>query len=239
MEAIVFETEIISIIQRTGNVKSFRMKRPEEAQFTAGQYFLLTIDVNGEQKFKPFSFSSSPEEVGYIEFTKRITESEFSRALDGMAAGEKVHIKMPFGAFILENESQKTVFLSGGIGITPIRSICGCIADKQLSSDIVLLYGNDTEEDIVFKDDFDQMQEENSGIRVIYTLTAPDVCPEKGVCRKGYIDGCMIKEEIPDYSERTFYLCGPPGMVKCLQDILRDDLNLPEDRIIVERFAGY
>ena len=79
-------------------------------------------------------------------------------------------------------------FLSGGIGITPILSMCKFATDKGLATDMVLLYGNNKQEDIIFRDDFDQMQKENQHLRVVYTLTSADIDKAKWAGRTGYID---------------------------------------------------
>jgi len=234
-----FETEVIEVAQRAKDVKSFRFKRSEEADFTAGQYFMLFIDVNGEEKCKPFSFSSSPTEKEYIEFTKKLTGSDFSNALDKMKKGDKVRIKMPFGSFTLDTaKDEKVAFLSGGIGITPIKSMCKYATDLCLTEDIVLLYGNNSIDEIVFKDDLDVMQQANPNLKVVYTLTCVDAKEEwKGCC--GFIDKVMIEKEMPDFKERIFYVCGSPYMVKCMVASLKDELKITDDRIVVEHFLGY
>ena len=95
------------------------------------------------------------------------------------------------------------------------------------------------EEDIIFRQDFDEMQKANKNIKVVYTLTAADIDKGKWPGRSGYIDDKMIKEEIPDYKERVFYLCGPPKMVEVLTDILENKLAVGKDKIKAENFTGY
>ena len=234
-----FAAEILEIIQRTPNVKSFRFKTEDDVTFKAGQYFLLTIKVDGEDKTKPFSFSNSPTEKGYIEFTKRITDSDFSSVLNGLKVGDKARIKMPYGSFTFEDEHEKIAFLSGGIGITPVRSMCKFAYDMGMSNHIMLLYGNNCAGDIVFKDDFDLMRDKDPNFHVIYILKQFEEDLKIQGCKIGFINDTMIKEVIPDFDERVFYICGPPEMVGCLTAILRDSLNLPDSRIRTEKFAGY
>lgn len=236
---IVFDTEVLEIIQRTHNVKSFRFKLTGNVDFKPGQFFFVTIKVEDIEKAKHFSFSNSPTEKGFLEFTKRITESPFSKALDELKVSDWARLKMPYGSFTFEGEFPKIAFLSGGIGITPIRSMCKFAADKGLPTDIVLLYGNDREEDIIFREDFDSMQRVNKNIRIVYTLTSPDVDKQIWPGRIGYIDSKMIKEQMPDFLERVFYICGPPKMVEGLTNILKDRLNVQEDKIKIENFVGY
>ena len=236
---IEFDTEVLEVIQRTHNVKSFRFKTNPNADFEAGQFFFVTINIRGDERTKHFSFSNSPTEKGYIEFTKRITESDFSRALDGLKPGNRAKLKMPGGNFTLRDEHEKIAFLSGGIGITPIRSMCKFVTDMKLSTDIVLLYGNDKEEDIIFRQDLDSMHASNENIHVVYTLTSPEIKKDTWRGRTGLINEDMIKEEISDFKERVFYICGPPNMVKNLTDVLKNKLSIGEGMIRRENFAGY
>ena len=236
---IDFETEVLNIIQRTHNVKSFRFRIEKDVDFKPGQFFFVTIKIDGVERTKHFSFSNSPTEKGYVEFTKRITDSEFSHALERSKVGDWARLKMPYGSFTFGGEYEKIAFLSGGIGITPIRSICKFATDSILPTDIVLLYGNDREEDIIFRQDLDNMHSVNKNLRIVYTLTSGDIDRKIWKGRTGYIDDTMIKEEIPDYRERIFYICGPPRMVESLIDILKNRLNIEENRIKRENFVGY
>ncbi|MBD3425679.1 MAG: hypothetical protein GF409_00450 [Candidatus Omnitrophica bacterium] len=232
------QTNLTEVIDRAPGVKSFRFGIDKRIEFKAGQYFFVKIDVGGAGMEKPFSFSNSPTEEGYAEFTKRLTGSDFSKALDRMKPGARASLRMPYGKFTLE-EDRKIAFLSGGIGITPVRSMAKYATDSKLPTEMVLIYGNNTEEDIIFREDLDRMAEVNDKFQVVYTLTAPDVCPVSEQCRRGLIDAEMIKEEIPDYTQRVFYICGPPGMLKGLRKVLCEDLALGEDTIRTEQFSGY
>jgi glycine betaine catabolism B len=236
---IIFETEVIEVIDRAPGVKSFRFKTDERLSFKPGQFFFVGIMINGAEKTKHFSFSNSPTEAGYIEFTKRLTGSEFSNALNNLKPGNWAKIKAPLGDFTYEGNPHKAAFLSGGIGITPIRSICKFITDKNIGSDIVLLYGNNTESDIIFRQDLDQIARAHENMKIVYTLTSSNADEDDWQGRRGYIDKAMISEEIPDYNERTFYMCGPPKMVEALKDILSKDMKIRSDRIITENFTGY
>jgi len=238
MRMYELETKIIEIIQRTKSVKSFRFAVDERVLFKPGQYVLVSIDVAGEKQTKPLSISNSPTEKGYIEVTKRITDSDYSKVLNGAKPGDTVFIKFPFGKFTFEGEHKKIALLSGGIGITPFRSICKFATEKKLNTDIFLFYGNNTLDDIVFHDELEDMEKNNTNLHITYTLSQVDVCPSDSF-KKGYIDKCMIEKTMPDYSERTFYVCGPPGMVSSLTDILKKELGISEDQVIVEKFMGY
>lgn len=228
-----FETEVRKIIQMTKDVKSFRFDRPQDFAFKAGQWMYVNIKVDGTSKLHHFTISASPTE-DYLEFTKKITDHPYSQALDKMKGGEWAKINGPYGDFTYSGENIKLGFLTGGIGITPMRSILRFIADKNLDTDIRMLYSNKTSGDIVFKDELDKIASEHKNIKIDHVLTRePDW---EGL--KGHVDAKMIKEQIPDYTERTFYICGPPAMNEALSKALLE-LKVAEKQIKLEDFTGY
>ena len=232
---VELEVEIKEIIQRTYNIKSFRLEVDNGIDFKAGQFMQVSLKTDPELK-RYLSISNSPSEKGYLEFTKKITESDFSKALNNFKPGDSVIIQYPFGNFTLKDEHAKIAFLSGGIGITPIRSICKFVVDKNIGTDMVLIYANRTINDIAFREDFDQMQKQYPKVRVVHVLSEPS---GGLISRAGRVNSQVIKEDIPDYLERRFYLCGPPAMVEAMKKILTDELSLPGENIITENFAGY
>lgn len=237
--ADIAELKIKEVIKRTYNVKSVRVEVDKWVDFKAGQFLCVTL--NTEKGCKRYlSISSSPTEKGYIEFTKKLTDSDFSKILDGLKPGDKLKIQYPLGKFTLEDNVRDTkgkiAFLSGGIGITPIRSICKYVVDKNLGTDITLLYANRAARDIVFKEDFESMQKQYHKLKVIHVLC--EASPGFD-CVVGLINAKIIRENISDYAQRKFYLCGPPQMVEAMKKILTEELNLPNGNIITENFTGY
>ena len=230
-----FETEVIETIKRTPDVKSIQFSRPSSFEYEAGQFMFIILRNEDKELKKHFTISSSPTEKNFIELTKKLTGHQFSNLLDELNIGDKVTIDGPYGKFIFDNEIIKIGMLSGGIGITPLRSICRYVTDLQLKTNIILLYGNNSKEDITYKQEFDQMQQENNNLKVVHTLINP---PSDWDGHTGYIDAKMVLKEIPDYARRVFYTCGPPTMVKSMKKIL-EDLNLTQEQIKTENFSGY
>jgi ferredoxin-NADP reductase len=226
------EVRVKEVIQRNYNVKSVRLDL-KETQFLAGQF--MQVEISGIKRY--LSISSSPTEKCYLEFTKKITESDFSRALQLLKSGDSVRIKYPMGKFTLEdNPSQRIAFLSGGIGITPIRSIVRCVVDKNSGEDIILVYANRSIKDIVFKDDLNAMQRAYAKLRVAHVLCEADPGFK---CTKGMINAQVIRDEVADYPERRFFLCGPPQMVEAMRRILGEELKVSQSNIVTENFQGY
>jgi glycine betaine catabolism B len=228
-----FETNVIEVIQRTPDVKSVRFKKPLEFDYLPGQYVVLILGDGPNQMKKPFTLSSSPTE-DFLEITKKLTGHPFSNALAELKPGDKVSINGPYGIFTFQEECNNIGMLSGGIGITPLRSMIKYSIDKNISANIVLLYSNSNETDIAFREELELVQKEHPKIKVINTITRPG--PDwKGVT--GRINAEMVKKYIPDYMGCTFFTCGPAKMVESMVSLLRE-LEVPEKQIKREIFPG-
>lgn len=230
-----FQANVSEIIQRSEHVKSFRFKRPENFDYKAGQYIVVTLDINGKSVSKPFSLSSSPTEKDHLEFTKKLTGHEFSNALDSMKAGHAFDINGPFGKMTYEGQYGKIALLSGGIGVTPMRSICRYCTDMAVDTDVVLICSDRSEKDMVFWKELTEMIRHNPHLRVFQTLTRAS---ESWTGCRERINESLIRKELPDYATREFYVCGPPSMVESLMEVLHS-LGVPDVMIKKESLIGY
>ncbi|MDD1753165.1 MAG: FAD-dependent oxidoreductase [Methanotrichaceae archaeon] len=234
VEGAQFEADILQILQRTRDVKSIRLRKPEGFDYFPGQWISVTLANENEQKTKPLSLSSSPTE-DFLEITKRLTGHDFSNALEALKVGDKILFEGPFGNLTFQGDYSKICMLSGGIGITPLRSMIRYSIDKGLKTDIVLIYSNRHEDSIAFEDDFKKMHTLNPSFKMIITITKPS--PSwKGLT--GRINRKMIEETVPDYENRIFYTCGPKPMVDAMRKIL-SEIGLTEEQVKYEYFTGY
>jgi ferredoxin-NADP reductase len=236
--AVEKELKIIDVIRRRGNAKSFRMLNEDAISFKAGQYLILTADIEGERQKKAFSLSSSPADSSFVEFTKRITGSSFSRYLDRLEPGDIVKVQMPLGNFTFKSNGERAAFLAAGIGITPFRSILAYLCDTGAREDIIMLYGASSEKDIIFKEELDLMAVRSGGIKIVYCITSDNAELADNKSEAGYIDRKMLTKNIKDLKSRRIYICGPPGMVGAVTRVL-EDLSVPSDMIETEKFRGY
>jgi glycine betaine catabolism B len=230
-----FETEITEIIPRTSDVSSFRFQRPAELTYKPGQFFFVTIRKGTEELTHHFSFSSSPTDQEYFEFTKKFTDHEYSMALKASKVGDWARIDAPYGQFIFEGEYPKVALLAGGIGVTPFISIIKNATERHLGSKITLFYGCRTEADIAFKDELESMQKENNNLKMVCIVNQPTT---QWTGETGVITADMIKKAMPDYNENVFYTCGPPPMVKAMETII-ESLGLKKTQMKQEYFTGY
>lgn len=251
-----FETKLSEVIRTTADVKTFRFDVSEhnDVRYQAGQFCFVTIKINGREAVHHFTISSSPTETlryGYIEITKRITASEYSQTLDAMKPGAWVRLRGAEGDFVLPRRQRYLAFLSGGIGITPLRSMLRFVADRKLPYDIVLVYGTNSLDNCAFRDELDSIAASNGVkpasnskipakpciVRVEYVLSGPDF-PHGWQGKRGFITSELVTELIPDYSRRTFYVSGPQRMVLSLEDQLAQ-AKIPAKQIKRDYFPGY
>jgi ferredoxin-NADP reductase len=148
-----------------------------------------------------------------------------------------------------EDYSKPAIFLSGGIGVTPFRSMIKYATDKQLPIKIIMFDSNRDEKNILYKKEFDACANSNKNLRIIYTISEEERGQEreqisssnKWEGERGRIDEAMLTKYLTDddIKNSIFYTCGPPGMLKAMQKLLQDELHIPKERIKIEEFTGY
>jgi ferredoxin-NADP reductase len=229
------ETTIQSVIVRTPNVMSLRFPRPEGLNYKPGQFFFITLQGEGKEVKRHFSFSSSPTQAEFIEFTKKLSESDFSESLRKAKTGDWARIDAPYGTFTFEGENPNITLLGGGIGITPFISMCQYATDKALDCKITLFYACRTSGEIVFRREFEELATKNHNLKIHFIVSQPEQ-DWKGAT--GRINAEMIQKELPNFKENIFFSCGPPPMVKSMQELVAS-LGLPKEQFKQEYFSGY
>ena len=175
-----------------------------------------------------------------MELTTRLTGSDFKNALDALPLGAEAEIRGPFGRFVFKYDVPKIAFLTGGVGITPIRSMLRYLADTEGAGrtegqELVLFYGSMTEDGIVYKDELDEFARTIPGLRAVHVITNPT---ENWTGHSGFIDASVLQAELDDPSAWTYYIVGPPPMVDAMLKLM-ERLEIPSDQTLIESFAGY
>ena len=214
-------------------------------QYMAGQYAYFDIGaVHKDPKgpIRHFTIASSPTE-NFILMTTRIRDSPYKKRLAALEVGVKVKVKGPEGKFILhEDHNKPAIFLSGGIGVTPFRSMIKYATDKQLHLKIIMFDSNRNKQNILFKNEFDECLRVNKNLKIIYTIS--DEQDQSGTeswkGEKGRIDKAMLTKHLQNNEllNSIFYICGPPAMTNAMQMLL-NELQIQKDQIRVEEFTGY
>ncbi|MBI2105692.1 FAD-dependent oxidoreductase [Candidatus Woesearchaeota archaeon] len=222
--------KILEIKKPADFTKSFVLQKPKNFNYEPGQhgYIELSLD-NG----KPFSFVSSPHE-NILEFATIIrNQSKWKQELDRKKVGDKLILSGPYGQFKYEDSENDIVFIAGGIGITPFMGILRYIAHKKLSTKVILLYSNKSENRTAFKNELDLISEKNQNIKIIYTMTEQEDFDGE----KGRINQDFIREHVKNPEKKIWYVAGPPIMVKEINELLKKEFLIK--KIKLDSFGGY
>jgi glycine betaine catabolism B len=243
------------------DIMSFKFSRQNEQQggsnsdnrtyldYTAGQFAFFDIGgVNNDPKgpIRHFTIASSPTE-DFIMISTRTRDTPYKKRLSSLEGRAKVKVRGPEGKFVLHDDRSKpAVFLSGGIGVTPFRSMIKYATDEQLPVKINMFDSNRDHANILFKNEFDECLKTNKNLKIIYTITATEEnmqAPSSGSWKgeRGIINKTMLTKYLTtsELDNSVFYICGPPGMLKAMQKLLEEDLHIPKERMRIEEFTGY
>lgn len=225
-------------IARTSTVVSFRFIIEEKIDFEPGQFLKVMFDqqmINNKNLNKYLSISSSPLK-NYIEVTKRLSESDFSKGLNALKPGDRVMFQGPMGNCVFKDEYAKIGFLVGGIGITPVISIIEYIVEKRINTEIILMYSNRHHAEIAFRQELDNWKKNNGSLNIIYTLT--DCLPEDNICIHGQIDKTLMLQNVKDIKSRRMFIYGPPVMVEAMKKVC-NEVGCVKELTLSENFVGY
>lgn len=233
-----FRASFIERIERTPSVSSFRFRADAPVAFVPGQFAQLCFDEKDKANRslnKYLSFSCAPGK-DYLEFTKRLSGSDFSKCLLALKKDDRVWLKGPMGHVTLSEGTGKAGFLVGGIGITPVISMLEHLSAQRQDPDIVFLYANMNDNDIAFLDELKGFERTLARLRLVHIVVNRILGDEKVFT--GLIDKQFVLKQIPDYKERTLYIFGPPAMVKAMETIC-NDLGCAPEKVKAENFVGY
>lgn len=229
-------------IKLSPDTYEFVFEPSEKIGFRPGQYLEWTLrhqkpDNRGNRRY--FTVASSPTEKELRIGVKFYPESSsFKEALFSLQKGEVIAASQLAGDFTLpKDRAQKLAFIAGGIGVTPFRSMVKYMMDKGDKRSAVLLYSNRREQDIAYKDVFDEA-EKKIGLKTIYALTEQLSDNSDWLGAMGLIDAETIKKEVPDYYDRIFYISGPRAMVVSFESTLKS-IGIPANQIKTDFFPGF
>lgn len=230
--------------QENSDTVSFLFKPEESLIYKAGQYLRYHIenpspDERGENRF--FSISSAPfENVVRLSTKFSLKGSTFKKDLQAFSRGDTVEVSGPYGKFSVENTDQEYVFIAGGIGITPFRSILLDWDHNNLPIKATLIYATRNQE-ALFKEELLNLAEKHNGFKIYQIISGNIEKPSKEInltLLKGRVDGNLIKKLIPEMQNKIYYISGPEEMVMELEEVIWN-LGVPEENTKRDYFPGY
>jgi ferredoxin-NADP reductase/nitrite reductase/ring-hydroxylating ferredoxin subunit len=243
------ELKLLEKIPKNGtDVMSFKFSKSDDnnhLKYRAGQFAIIDLGTKEDPKgpLRSFTMASSPTE-DVILITTRIRDTPFKKKLASLEIGSIAKMTSPLGKFVLpDDHSKPVVFLSGGIGVTPFRSMIRYATDKQVPSMVTMFDSNRNIENTLFKEEFDDCLKRNHNLKIIYTITEEEQSKnaEKWTGERGFINATMLTKYLTrnELDNSIFYICGPPGMLNAMQKMLEDELHVSKQLIKTEVFTGY
>ncbi len=221
---------------------AFYLEKPAGFIFKAGQFgewkLLNPPYTDAEGNTRALSIASSPTEPELM-IASRMRPTAFKNSLKEIPIGTEIELDGPYGSFTLhENTARPAVILTGGIGITPFRSIVKHVADAKLPHKIFLFYSNRRPEDAVFLDELQSFEAENKNFKLITTMTEMEKSEKPWNGGQGYITKEMLQKYVDNLELPIYYSAGPQAMVAGMWQMLKA-AGVSGDDIKTEDFAGY
>lgn len=223
--------EVVRVTNETHNVTTIAFKG-ERREYLPGQFLTVELVRGGKKaSVHPFTISSSPTQD---ELAISIKQSgDFTKTIADTKPGDTAFIDYPYGIFSYLNfPSEKYVFIAGGIGITPFIAMLRHMRDTNTVRNVTLLWGNQTDADIAFRDELEALQKDMPNILVVHVMSRQ----EDFEGEKGFVTTALIKRYVPQVDDCEVFLCGPPKMMNNVRSSLRT-LNVAPAAIHFERFA--
>lgn len=205
-----------------------------EFSFTAGQAVMLGL--SGSRLRKPYSIASAPWEVAKSGIMQVLVQVEDSGGLDPhlelAAPGTTLDLEGPFGSFGLpERVEHPLLFLAGGTGIAPLRSMLIEHVSQPARLPAALVYSARSVDEFAFRPELAAL--ESAGrIATYYTVTREERADWPG--RRGRISEALLSEALPS-ADSICLVCGPPHLVEDARVLLKN-LGVSEARILVEKY---
>ncbi|MCG2712329.1 MAG: FAD/NAD(P)-binding protein [Candidatus Omnitrophica bacterium] len=219
-EYIPYPVEITDVKRESFDVQTFKIKFKEPRmqnsfKYKQGQFAELSVLGAGEA---PISITSSPSRKGFLEFTIRDTGGVVTRAVSNLKKGDIFHIRGPYGnSFPYEEVKGKNLyFITGGIGLAPLRSLINLVMDNRDDfGHVKILYGAKTPDELCFKEEL-ELWKKIPDTEVWLTVDKP--CNGWG-CTVGVVTE-LWKETHINPANAVAFVCGPPIMIKFAMDKL-------------------
>ena len=211
----------------------YEFRAGQHADFTFGQAF---VNCEGDNS-RTFSLANSPHDKHLAMIALRMRETPFKMSLKTAALGTRFKVSRPRGSFTLHKDANRpAVFLAGGIGITPIRSILRWATEEHLPHKLYLFYSNRVSEDAAFLEELEGLATRNRSFTLIPTLTrgkSPTWPYENGP-----IDLNLLRRYVHGLNGPVYYVAGPSGMVTAMTTLLHSS-GISDDDIKTEEFGDY
>ena len=232
------EMLIESVKMELPDTKTMHIQWPAgyEVEFKTGQFITIFWPDTPNYK-RAYSLSSCALDRGFFEVTVKREGKMGTRVVDWAKAGDRIFVLPPAGRFLPAYEPGKhLICIAGGSGVTPFRGFVREAARRKLETRITVLYSVRTTNDIIFQDEFRQLEQENPHFKFVVTCTRlTESDPWCG--RRGRLTPEFVKTFIADQPNTIFYACGPNALVNAAEELVLKEMGLPKDQLKLEKWG--
>ncbi len=229
--------EVLEIIDDTPSTRTLRLQAADRQvlpPFQAGQYINLFVEIDGVHTARPYAISSSPLQREYYDLTVKRAVGGFVSGylLDRVQVGQSLRSSGPMGTFHHNPlfHGDELVFLAGGSGAAPARSMLLNILERGLPQCLHLIYVNSYVDDVIYAEEFRALAEAHPQFRLTEVISRP---PAGYRGHSGRLTRELLQAQLGEMGNRMFYVCGPtPFNDSCLE--LLSELGVARRRIRVE-----
>jgi ferredoxin-NADP reductase len=195
---------------------AFHFAKPDGFLYKAGQFADFTLidppETDAEGNIRGFSLMSAPSEKD-LAIATRLRDTAFKRVMKELPYGTQLKLDAPYGSFTLhKNATIPAVFLTGGIGITVVRSILLDAIHQAVPRRIWLFYANRRPEEAAFLDELRTVAAQNPQVTFVPTMTKMEHSHKEWAGETGYITKAMLERSIDDLTAPIYYSTGPRAL---------------------------
>ena len=229
---------IESTVMELPDTKTIRLQWPTDydIEFKTGQFITLFWPDTPNYK-RAYSLSSCALDRGFYEVTVKRDGKMGTRIVDWAKQGDKMMVIPPTGRFLPQYEPNKhLICIAGGSGVTPFRGFVREATRRELETQITVLYSVRTTNDIIFDEEFRNLEQENPNFNFYVTCTR--LSPEDPWAgRRGRINPEWVKEHVHDLPNTVFYACGPNELVEFSEELVLHGLAVPKEQMKTEKWG--
>ncbi|AKQ44905.1 hypothetical protein TH63_03540 [Rufibacter radiotolerans] len=248
MSNAYYTMKVVDITQETSDALTLHLDHPDRKNipYIPGQFLTLILTIDGKKVRRSYSLCSTPDEPYFSVTVKRVEGGMVSNFLaDHVLIGDEIEVMAPLGNFALKPDpslKRHLFFFGGGSGITPLMSMLKNTLKYEPQSRITLIYGNRNLDSIIFKDQLNQLEQQNPDrLKIVHVFNESMTDATEPQENIGLLDRKMVLRllenlRVPGYDQESYYMCGPEGMMNEVRDALQF-MSVPATQVFKESFT--
>jgi NAD(P)H-flavin reductase len=214
-----FEAEVVENTACTHDIHLIKLKllEPQNIEYASGQFF--EFEIPGLEDTRAYSLANKYEDGSILEFhVKRVPEGKGSNYMCDLEAGDTLTGSGPYGSMQLRSRDKDLIFIAGGSGMAPIKSLLEGLFSSSFGKEAWFFYGARAKKDLYLIEEWEELARQHPNFHFVPALSQPDTSDEWDG-ETGFIAD-VISRTLEDASNMDAYLCGPPIMIETACDAL-------------------